>query len=321
MIVVATWPALRGAQARLWGKRSLAVTVMTLAMLVIIVAPVAVGVTTIVEQSDTVVAWSKSLAHLSIPAPPDWVRTLPLVGDRIVHEWQRVASARPEELAARVTPYLTGVAVWILAQAGSLGTLFIQLLLTVAISAILYSNGETVAGAVLAFARRLAGDAGERVAVLSAQAIRAVALGIVVTALVQSIIGGIGLVVTGVPHAALLTAAMFLLGVAQIGPAPVLICSVIWLYWRDETLWGTVLVVWSLITASLDNFLRPVLIRKGAHLPLLLIFAGVLGGLLAFGIIGLFVGPVVLAVTYTLLQAWVKGPEQKVAKAELPPVE
>src|SRR4030095_10821175 len=81
--------------------------------------------------------------------------------------------------------------------------------------------------------------------------------------------------------------------------------AVIWLYWKDETLWGTVLVVWSLITTSLDNFLRPLLIRRGADLPLLLIFAGVLGGLLAFGIIGLFIGPVVLAVTYTLLQAWV----------------
>jgi predicted PurR-regulated permease PerM len=85
----------------------------------------------------------------------------------------------------------------------------------------------------------------------------------------------------------------------------VLLGAVIWLYWRDDTLWGTVMVVWSLVTASLDNFLRPLLIRRGADLPLLLIFAGVLGGLLAFGIIGLFIGPVVLAVTYTLLQAWV----------------
>src|SRR5262249_31315484 len=107
---------------------------------------------------------------------------------------------------------------------------------------------------------------------------------------------------------------MFLLGVAQIGPLPVLVGAVIWLYWTNETLWGTVLIGWSLVTVSFDNFLRPVLIRKGADLPLLLIFAGVLGGLLAFGVIGLFVGPVVLAVTYTLLQAWVAegeaGPER-----------
>ena len=143
-----------------------------------------------------------------------------------------------------------------------------------AISAILYARGEVAAAGVLAFARRLAGEAGERVAVLSAQAIRAVALGIVVTALVQSVIGGIGLAVTGVPYPVLLTAVMFVLGVAQIGPMPVLLGAVIWLYWRDNALWGTVMVVWALVTVSLDNFLRPLLIKRGADLPLLLDLRG-----------------------------------------------
>ena len=316
MIVVATWPALRGVQTRLWGKRGLAVTVMTLAMLAIVVAPFAAGVMTVVEHSDTIVAWSKSLAELSVPpAPPDWVKGLPLVGGKIALEWQQLVSAGREDFIARISPYLTGIGLWIIAQAGGLGALFLQLLLTVVISAILYANGETVAAGVLAFSRRLAGGAGERVAILSAQAIRAVALGIVVTALVQSAIGGLGMAITGVPYAALLTAVMFLLGVAQIGPIPVLLGAITWLYWQNETVWGTVMVVWSLVTASLDNFLRPILIKKGADLPLLLIFAGVLGGLLAFGVIGLFIGPVVLAVTFTLLQAWVAhtdmGPERR----------
>ncbi|HXJ80610.1 MAG TPA: AI-2E family transporter YdiK [Candidatus Methylomirabilis sp.] len=305
MIVVATWPALRAVEARLWRKRGLAVAVMTLTMLMVVVAPVAVGVMTVVEHIDTIVAWSKAVAEFSVPEPPERVRKLPLVGERIASEWHMIASARREDLAAHVTPYLKGIALWIINQAGGLGTLLVELLLTVALSGILYAKGETVAAAVLAFARRLAGGAGERVAILSAQAIRAVALGIVVTALVQSVIGGLGLVVTGVPYAALLTAVMFLLGVAQIGPIPVLLGAVIWLYWKNETLWGTVMVVWSLVATSFDNFLRPLLIKKGADLPLLLIFAGVLGGLLAFGIIGLFIGPVVLAVTYTLLRAWV----------------
>ena len=160
---------------------------------------------------------------------------------------------------------------------------------------------------VLAFARRLAGAEGERAVRLSGQAIRAIALGIVGTALIQSVVGGIGLAITGVPHPVLLTAIMFLLGVAQIGAIPVLIGAVIWLYWQNETLWGSVMVVWSVITGTLDNFVRPILIKKGADLPFLLVFAGVLGGLLAFGIIGLFVGPVVLAVGFTLLAAWVAG--------------
>jgi predicted PurR-regulated permease PerM len=104
----------------------------------------------------------------------------------------------------------------------------------------------------------------------------------------------------------LLTSVMFLLGIAQIGPVPVLLGAVIWSYWANGALWGTLMLLFALVTGSLDNVLRPILIKRGADLPLLLIFAGVLGGLLAFGMIGLFVGPVVLSVTYTLLEEWVE---------------
>jgi predicted PurR-regulated permease PerM len=309
MIVVATWPALRAVEARLWQRRSLAVVVMTLAMLAILAVPLTMGVVTIVERADDVVAWSRALAARPLPDLPDWVAGLPLVGQRIAAEWQKLASTSPDELAARVMPYLREIAGWLIARAGGVGALLLQFVLTVVVAAMLYAKGEAVASGVLAFARRLAGEDGVRVAILSAGAIRAVALGIVVTALVQSAIGGIGLAVTGVPQAFLLTCVMVMLGVAQIGPAPVLLGGLIWLYASGQTFWGTVLLVWALVTASLDNILRPILIRKGADLPLVLVIAGVLGGLLAFGLIGLFVGPVVLAVTYTLLVAWVNAGE------------
>jgi predicted PurR-regulated permease PerM len=107
------------------------------------------------------------------------------------------------------------------------------------------------------------------------------------------------------PAKTILFGVMFLLCIAQIGPALVLIPSIIWLYWSGETLSGTILLPFALVACLIDNFIRPVLIRKGADLPLILIFAGVIGGLISFGIIGLFIGPVVLAVIYTLLQAWV----------------
>jgi len=103
---------------------------------------------------------------------------------------------------------------------------------------------------------------------------------------------------------------MFMLALAQIGVVPVLLGGVAWLWWKDDTAWFVALLVWTIAVASLDNVLRPVLIRKGADLPLLLIFAGVIGGLLAFGLLGLFVAPVLLAVAYTLLDAWVlEAPE------------
>jgi predicted PurR-regulated permease PerM len=142
--------------------------------------------------------------------------------------------------------------------------------------------------------------------VLSAQAIRGVALGVVVTALVQALIGGIALAIAHVPFAPVLTALMFMLAVAQIGAGPVMVVAVIWLYWTGSVGWGTFLLVVTVIVTTMDNFLRPLLIKKGADLPLLLIFAGVIGGLLGFGLIGIFVGPMVLAVTFTLLRAWIE---------------
>ena len=141
--------------------------------------------------------------------------------------------------------------------------------------------------------------------VLAGQAIRGVALGVVVTALVQSILGGIGLVIVGVPFAGVLTAIMFALCIVQLGPFLVLIGATIWAYTTLGSGWGTFMLVWTMVVGTMDNFLRPLLIRRGADLPLLLIFAGVIGGLIAFGIVGIFVGPVVLAVAYTLLDSWI----------------
>jgi predicted PurR-regulated permease PerM len=131
-----------------------------------------------------------------------------------------------------------------------------------------------------------------------------VALGVGVTALVQALLGGLGMAMAGVPFAGLLTAVMFMLCIAQVGPMPVLLGAAGWAFWDGSTGWAVFLVVWALVVGTLDNFLRPVLIKMGADLPLLLIFAGVIGGLFAFGLVGIFVGPVVLAVGYTLLEAW-----------------
>ncbi len=120
-----------------------------------------------------------------------------------------------------------------------------------------------------------------------------------------------GWFISGVPAALLLTAVVFMLCLAQIGPVLVLVPSVIWLYWKGDPLWGTVLLIFSIVAVTIDNVIRPILIKRGADLPLIMVFAGVIGGLIAFGVIGLFIGPVVLAVTYTLLKAWVSGSDQE----------
>lgn len=189
--------------------------------------------------------------------------------------------------------------------------LVLQILLTLVIAAILFARGEKAAAGVLSFFRKLAGAHGEKVVILAGRAIRSVALGVIVTALVQSALGGIGFVVAGIPLPGLLTAFMFVLTIAQIGPAPVLIGALIWMYSTSENTWApTALLVYSIFVVAIDNVLRPILIQRGADLPLLMVFAGVIGGLLSFGVIGIFLGPVVLAVVYTLLKAWVSAEPQ-----------
>jgi predicted PurR-regulated permease PerM len=305
MIVVATWPLLLACQRRLFGSRALAVTVMVLAMLLIFVVPLTLAIDTLVSNAATLRSWADAVATLSIPAAPAWLNRIPLIGDDLAPAWEQARAAGSGALAAKAAPYAAEVVRWFLAQLSGFGVLFLQFLLTVVIAAILWTSGERAAGGVLAFARRLAGQRGESSARLAGQAIRGVALGVVVTALVQSVIAGIGLAIASVPFAGVLTAVVFMLTLAQLGPLLVLAPAVIWLYTAGATGWGTFMLIWTVFVATLDNFLRPWLIKKGAHLPLLLIFAGVIGGLMAFGIIGIFIGPVVLAVGWTLLGNWV----------------
>ena len=319
MVVVATWPMLITIQARLGGRRWLAVGVMTLGILVVLVLPLVLAVATIAEHADDIAAKAKDALSSGLPAPPAWVQKIPLAGAQIAEEWARLAASSREELAEQVAPYVRSVIEWLVGQAGGVGRMLVHLLLTVAIAVILYATGGTAAKGVRRFARRLAGERGDGAVVLAGQAIRAVALGVVVTALVQSTVSGVGLAVCGIPYAIVLTAIAFMLCIAQLGPVLVLLPAVIWLYWNDEPVRGTVLLVWMLVVGTLDNVIRPLLIRRGADLPLLLILAGVIGGLVSLGIIGLFVGPVVLAVTYRLLESWVADVDGPAAGAGAAP--
>jgi len=309
MIVVATWPLLLAIQKVLGGRRAFAVTFMTLVLLLLLIVPLSAAIGTIVVNVDAIAGWTKALSEFKVPPPPSWLAGFPLVGERATQMWQDVAAQGIEALAAKVAPYTHELTKWFVSQVGNFGAMFIQFLLTVVISAILYARGEYAADWMRRFGARLAGASGEAAVRLSAQAIRGVALGVVVTALVQAVLGGIGLLIAGVPFAAILTAIMFMLSVAQIGAVPVLVVAVAWLYWSGATGWGTFLLAVTVVVGTLDNVLRPILIKKGADLPLLLIFAGVIGGLIAFGLIGIFVGPLTLAVAYTLLSAWIEEGE------------
>jgi predicted PurR-regulated permease PerM len=315
-IVVATWPLLLLVQARLGGRRGPAVVVMMTILLALLVIPISFAVSTIADGVERLISLANSFRTEGLPPPPDWVSSLPLVGRRIATAWTRVAGDAAA-FTAQLEPQLGQATRWLASRVGSLGTAVVQGILTVAITGVLYAKGETAARGVERFLRRLAGGAGRDVGRLAAKAVRAVALGIVVTAVAQTVLSAIGLLVCRVPHAAALTAVTFFLCIAQLGPLLVLGPATIWLYTSGSPGRGTVLLVFTIVTAGLDNILRPVLIKRGADLPLLLIFAGVIGGLIGFGIVGLFIGPVVLAVSWKLLESWVS--ELDGGSTSLPP--
>jgi len=315
MIAIASWPFLLRVQGWLGGRRSFAVALLTLVLLLALVVPLYLGIGAIVDNIDDIVSWSRSLATWTLPQPPSWLEAIPLVGAKAADEWRALAAEGPVALAEKVTPYARDLGKWFVGEVGNIGGLLLNFLLTVIFTAIFYANGESAASSATRFARRLAGVQGEKAAILAGQAVRAVALGVVVTAVLQTTLVGIGLGVVGVPFAAIFTALSFILAIAQIGPAPILIGAVIWVYSTQGGVWGTGFLVWAILCGTIDNAVRPILIKRGADLPLLLIFGGVIGGLVSFGVIGLFVGPVVLAVAYMLLQEWMDEP----AEAEVVP--
>jgi predicted PurR-regulated permease PerM len=303
MIVVATWPLLLRLRRALGGRRSLAAAVMTTLLFVIVVAPLAVAVATIVKQAAQLS--DVKVAEIRIPMPPVWIEGVPVVGAKVAAKWRVYAAATPEELAGKVAPYVTPGLSWIASRAGALGTFLIHLLLTLVLCAVLYVTGDTAALGVRRFARRLRGPTGDHLVLLAAGSIRAVALGIVGTAIVQTTLGAAGVAVAGAPYVTIFAAVMFVCCIAQLGPALPMLAAVGWLYLAGATTAAIGLFVWTVIVGLLDNVIRPILIRRGADLPLLLIMPGVIGGLITLGLVGLFVGPVVLAVAYTEISAWI----------------
>jgi predicted PurR-regulated permease PerM len=304
MLAIATWPLLQSLQSKLWNSRALAVAVITTAILVIFVVPFWLAIGTIVRHSGQIIEWAEHLAATGLPPPPSWIESIPLIGSNISNAWRDIANDDLPELLQKGRPYAGMITRWFIEAMGSLGSVLVQFLLTVAIVAIMYAQGENAAITARRFGSRLAGTRGEQAVVLAGQAVRGVALGVVLTAFIQSGVGAFGLFVAGIPLASVLCAVMFMLCIAQLGPGLVLVPAVIWVFATGATGWGVFLAIVSVAAITIDNFVRPILIRRGVHLPLLLILAGVIGGLIAFGLVGIFLGPMILAVAYTLFRAW-----------------
>lgn len=318
-VVIATWPLMKRLEGAFGGRRAPAVAVMTTAMLAILVVPLIVGIHALFGLTDDARALIAQVEASVVPPAPAWVPGLPLVGDRLAAAWNEQAGVSAAALAQDLRPYLKAVTAWFAARAGTLATTLLQFLLIAILAAVLYAQGEAWAAWIARFGRRIAGDRSDRMLLLAGQSIRSVAAGIIVTAVIQTALSGLGLFIVGVPFAGILTALVFVFCIVQLGPLIVMAGATAWTFHALGSGWGTAMLAWTLVVGFMDNVVRPVLIRRGADLPLLLIMAGVIGGLLAFGVVGIFVGPVVLAVAYTLADEWAAEGDRPAAEGSESP--
>jgi predicted PurR-regulated permease PerM len=299
-----TWPTFLHIKRVTHGGTVLASLLMTLAIALVLLAPFIIVGVTLAESANQLLEHGKKFMDEGPPEPPAWVAQLPVIGARAQEYWAGFAhnsAALMEELKQYITPLRT----FALASGGAIATGLVQLTLSVLVAFFLYRDGEALAARLTATVSRLGGQRGERLLGVAANTMRGVVYGIIGTAIAQGVVAGIGFLIAGVPAAPLLGLATFFLSPVPIGPPLVWAPAAIWLFYHGSTGWAIFMLVWGVAAvSSVDNVIKPLIISRGSNLPFILVMLGVLGGVVAFGFIGVFLGPTLLAIGFALLQDW-----------------
>jgi predicted PurR-regulated permease PerM len=304
IIVVATWPLYLRLRKRFGARSKPAIAVMTLGLALVLVGPVAILTFSLPENIGSAVNVFQDLATANLPEnPPAWIGKVPIVSERLESAW-REAGSDMQGFVEKIKPQIRIAAAWLLAQGAKLGLALLQFLLVLLISALLYGNGELLADYIRKFTMRLGGAEGLGSLETAAQTIKSVSLGVIGTAAIQAVLSGFGFWLADVPGWVLLTFFCFFTALLQIGTGIIWIPVAIWLGYQDATGWAIFTVIWGIFINVMDNFMKPYLISQGSGMPIALIFMGVIGGLLTWGIIGIFLGPTLLAIGFNLLKHW-----------------
>jgi len=281
----------------------------TLLMLIALITPTLALVDTLVEGSQHL-AQEFGDGNIEIPLPQKQVAGWPIIGKSLSKFWTQ-ASGNLTAVLDRFKPQIKAVSKWLLGAAASAGFAVLSFVLAIAISGVVLVNadkGERVAERIFI---RLAGDLGDAYLSLTKSTIRSVAQGILGVALIQTMLAGLGFLVAGIPAAGVLAVLALFLCIVQLGPTLVLLPTVIYMFMTADQLPAFAFLAWCIFVALIDNVLKPLLLGRGVNVPMLVVFLGAIGGFLSMGIIGLFVGSIVLVLGYTLLIAWLdEGPIQ-----------
>ncbi len=308
IITVSIYPVYSRMLILLSGRQKLTSILTGLCLLLIIVLPcIALG-GTIVDSIEGL-ARQLSSGTFTIPLPTEKVASWPVIGESLFKYWTLIAT-NPMEALRPVAPQLKIIGQWLVTTSFSLTLSVLQLVLAIIISAVLLANAESGHRLALAISKRFFGERGAEFELMSEATIRGVATGVLGVAIIQSLLAGLGFFVAGVPGAALLTLLCFFLAVIQIGPSLIVLPVTIYVFSTHDTLFSLVFMVWAIFVGLIDNVLKPFLIGMGSSIPTVIIFIGAIGGMIFSGVIGLFVGAVVLALGYELFRAWVFEKEQ-----------
>jgi predicted PurR-regulated permease PerM len=320
-LATAAWPA-RQALIHRGLRGGSAAALLLLVSLVLIVLPMLALAPHLVDQM--VKGTHRVQAYFaSTPQQPAWMRNLPLVGRKLAAGWDRVIAVKGN-LRTLAEPYTADLEQMMIGAARALADSLLQMLLSLIAATMFWINGETLVTILHDALRRLGGPIAEHALDVAAGAIRGVAYGVVGTALIQAVLLAIGLAAAGVPGATMLGFVGLLLAISQIG-GPLLILiwggAAWWLFMQDQQAWGIFMIIWGLAVSTVDEVVKPWLIGFGLEMPTSLTIVGVFGGFIAFGFLGLFIGPTLMAIMFTLLQAWRAAISGNPAAAALKPAE
>jgi predicted PurR-regulated permease PerM len=297
------------------GRRKLAAALAALFLVAILLVPIAALAMNVAEGIPAIQEWVNGMLAGGLREPPAWLTGIPLVGRRVT-EWWQAAAADPERLRQQLRPLAKPVKDFLVAAAGGIGVGVLEFALSLFIAAALYVGGGRFAEVVDRIALRLGGEFGQRQIAVVRSTVRSVFKGLLGTCAVQAVLAMIGFWVAGISNVFLLGMGTFFLSVVPGGPTILWLPAALWLQANGSTGRAIFLGIWGLIVVGgADNVVRPLLIGKGTEAPMALIFLGVIGGMLAFGFLGLFIGPTLLTVAYNLFGEWMNRAEPPAAPA------
>jgi predicted PurR-regulated permease PerM len=313
ILCFSTWPIYRFIEDFVRGRRWLAALIMTLLILLVLVVPLSLIALSFREDIPELMENLRvALAH-GMPLPPEWVKAIPVVGGYVDTYWRDMASS-PDKLAETLKQFAQPAREFLIQAGLIIGEGVLQLTLIAFVSYFFYCDGAKLVAAVRNGLNRVAGDLTERLLGIIGGTITGVVYGIVGTGFAQGIVALIGFAIAGVPGAIMLASLTFILSIVPAGPPLIWVGATVWLGYHDQTGWAVFMAIWGFVVISgIDNIVKPLLISRGASLPFVLVLLGVFGGVLAFGFVGIFLGPTLLAVGFNLIRSWTEARAQAAA--------